>query len=216
MSKRKRTLATIAVVDILILAVIVSVLFLRNSSDPAIDELADMDVVLLPDAPVISDFMLTDHNGESFTKQDFAGKWNLLFFGFTACPDVCPLTMNVLRLFYNDLENTEYGDSTQVIMVSVDPARDTVEAMSNYVSRYHDEFVGLTGELDEISSLADNLYMAFTEPPEHEGNHTPENYEIVHSSYIAIVNPEGKYLSVIRAPHTKERLTKAYFAVRQI
>jgi len=216
MSKRKRTLAVIAIVDILILAVIVGVLFLRNSSDSAVDELADLDVVLLPDALVISDFMLTDHNGESFTKQDFAGNWNLLFFGFTACPDVCPLTMNALRLFYNDLENTEYGDSTQVIMVSVDPARDTVEVMSSYVNGYHDEFVGLTGELDEISSLADNLYIAFTEPPEHEGNHATENYEIVHSSYIAIINPEGEYLSVIRAPHTKERLTKAYFAVRKI
>ena len=88
MSKRKRTFAAIAVVEILMLAVIVGILFLRNPSDSAVDELADLGAVLLPNAPVISDFMLTDHNGESFSKQDLTGNWNLLFFGFTSwCRD---------------------------------------------------------------------------------------------------------------------------------
>jgi len=216
MSKRKRAWVAFAVFDFLLLAVIVSILFIRNSAVPTSDELSQMGVAILPDQPALSDFQLTDHNGNIFSKQDLTGKWNLIFFGFTSCPDVCPLTMNALKLFYNELANTEYDDSTRVIMVSVDPQRDTVEAMANYVTGYHQEFVGLTGEHAVISTLAGELYIAFSEPPEHDGSHNPENYEVVHSGYIAIVNPDGEYFSVMRAPHSKESLTRAYFAIRQI
>lgn len=216
MSKRKRALTAFAVFDILLLAVIVGIFLVRNSTGPTSDELSEMGVAILPDQPALSDFQLTDHNGNSFSKQDLAGKWNLLFFGFTSCPDVCPLTMNALKLFYNDLENTDYADDTRVIMVSVDPQRDTVEAMANYVQRYHQEFVGLTGEHEVITTLAKELYIAFSKVPEHDGNHDTENYQVQHSGYIAIVNPEGGYFSVMREPHSRESLTRAYFAVRQI
>jgi protein SCO1/2 len=216
MSRRKRTLIAFAIVDTLMLAVIVGILIFRNGTDQAANDLADLGAALLPDQPVLSDFALLDHNGERFSKQDLMGNWNLLFFGFTSCPDVCPLTMNVLKLFYDDLAETEYGDSTQVIMVSVDPQRDTVEAMANYVQQYHPEFVGLTGEHAVISKLADELYIAFREAPAHEGDHNPENYEIAHSGYIVMINPDGDYISLIRAPHTKERLTEAYRIVREI
>lgn len=215
MSKRKRTLIAFAVVDILMLAVIVGILVFRNGTDKAANDLAELGAALLPDQPVLSDFSLIDHNGESFTKQELLGNWNLLFFGFTSCPDVCPLTMNVLKLFYDDLVNTEFGDSTQVIMVSVDPQRDSVTAMANYVQQYHDEFIGLTGDLAVISKLADELYIAFTEAPVHDGDHNNENYEIAHSGYIVMINPEGDYVSLIRAPHTKERLSEAYRIVRE-
>lgn len=75
---------------------------------------------------------LTDHNGRPFTRKNLEGRWTLVFFGFTYCPDICPTTMSFLNQLMGQLQGTEAED-TQVVMVTVDPARDTVDQLAGYV-----------------------------------------------------------------------------------
>lgn len=212
-TRRKRAFIAFAVFDLLLITVIAGTFFLRNSTDT---DLGHLGVAVFPDQQSIDSFQLTDHEGNIFTETDLGGTWNLLFFGFTSCPDVCPLTMNALKLFYLDLQETEYSDDTRVVMVSVDPQRDSVDAMARYVDSFHEEFVGLTGDIDIIENLASQLYIAFMEPTPHVEGHGNEDYIIQHSGYIAIISPDGKYHSLIRSPHSKESLSNAYNSIRSI
>jgi protein SCO1/2 len=93
----------------------------------------------------IGSFSLIDHHGEAFTPERLENQWTLLFFGFTNCPDICPTTMAFLDDFVASLEGTEVSD-TEVVMVSVDPARDTPERLASYVPFFNTDFTGVTGE----------------------------------------------------------------------
>ena len=99
---------------------------------------------------------LIDQRGEPFTRDRLVGRWSLVFFGFTYCPDICPTTMAFLDRFMDELEGTEVED-TQVVMVSVDPARDSVEQLAAYVPYFNPEFVGVTGEFLDIHRFATAL-----------------------------------------------------------
>ena len=98
-------------------------------------------------------FSLVDHRGEEFTERNLEGDWTLLFFGFTYCPDVCPTTMAFLSELSESLEGTE-AETTEVVMLSVDPARDTVEQLASYVPYFDPDFTGLTGNFTEVLSLS--------------------------------------------------------------
>ena len=98
------------------------------------------------------EFELINHHGQPFTEASLEGDWTLLFFGFTYCPDVCPTTMSFLAEVKENLVDTE-AESTRVVMVSVDPARDTVEQLAQYVPYFHPEFLGVTGDFPDILSF---------------------------------------------------------------
>ena len=213
MFKNRRALYAFLVVDFFLAIVIIGTFYLRTTA-PA--DLSDLGASVLPQQQVLGHFELTDHRGNAFNNDDLTGSWNLLFFGFTSCPDVCPLTMTALKLFYQELEKADAHSDTRVVMVSVDPQRDTVEAMADYVKRYHEDFVGLTGASTEISNLASQLYIAISHPQTHDTAHEADDYIVEHSGYIAIVNPEGRFHSVLRAPHTLSSLSRAYTAIREI
>ncbi len=124
---------------------------------------------------------------------DFRGKWVLLFFGYTHCPDVCPTTLadlaRVMELLGKDAEKL------QVIMISVDPKRDTPERMAEYVRYFHPSFVGLTGTEDQIRDVATRYGIFYNYP---EG--TPDTgYIVEHTASTLLINPEG-YLKVIFPP----------------
>ena len=86
-----------------------------------------------------------DHHGQVFDNDRLLGKWTLVFFGFTYCPDICPTTMGFLNELMGQLEGTEAED-TEVVMVTVDPARDTVEQLASYVPYFNPDFTGVTGD----------------------------------------------------------------------
>jgi len=104
-------------------------------------------------------FTLVDHRGQAFTQEQLKGHWSLIFFGFTSCPDICPLTLTELSQFYRQLEaESGAADRPQVIMVSVDPARDSTEKMAHYMSSFHEDFVGLNGPYEDVAALARQLF----------------------------------------------------------
>lgn len=151
---------------------------------------------------------LIDHRGEAFDRGRLEGVWTLAFFGFTYCPDVCPTTMAFLNKFMAQLEGTEVED-TQVVMVSVDPARDTVEQLSQYVPYFNPEFIGVTGEFLDIHRFATALNTPFRKVPG-QG----DDYQVDHSANVVLINPRGDYHGFFKAPLDQAKMKLTYRAAR--
>jgi len=152
------------------------------------------------DAPrLINDFSLIDHTGTTVGLDELQGQWSLLFFGFTFCPDICPTTLSVLNEAVSRLEHPP-----QVIMVSVDPERDTPDKLANYVPAFNSTFRGFTGEFDEIVSLAAQVNIAFGKVPGPELG----TYLVSHTASIVVVNPMARYEGFIKAPHNAQNIQK--------
>lgn len=132
------------------------------------------------------DFHLVDDQGKAVTGQDYRGKVVLLYFGYTHCPDVCPLTLAQLHVVMQRLG--PLADGARILFVSVDPARDTPDIMHAYVNAFDPRAVGLSGTPREIEALSKRYRSAFTrEPDKGDGQ-----YEVSHSSAIYVFDRDGK------------------------
>lgn len=156
----------------------------------------------------VGEFTLIDDNGQPFSEEALAGQWSLLFFGFTYCPDICPTTLAQLADFYRRLD-PELKQDTRVMLVSVDPARDTPEKLHDYVRYFHPEFRGLTGEFLELHRVATAFNIPFTKQ-----RGAGENYLVEHSANVVLVNDRGHYVGFIKGPIDVEQLLLTYEAVR--
>jgi protein SCO1/2 len=152
---------------------------------------------------------LIDHKGQPFTRARFQGRWSLVFFGFTYCPDICPTTMAFLNDFVGQLEAAEVADS-QVVLVSVDPARDTVDQMARYVPYFNPDFIGVTGKFLDIHRFATALNTPFRRVPGQD----EENYVVDHSANVVLINPRGDYHGFFKAPLDREKMTVTYRSAR--
>ena len=135
-------------------------------------------------------FTLTAHTGEEVSLSDFRGKVVALFFGYTNCPDVCPTTLAELKQAHGAL--ADLGDELQVLMVSVDPERDTVEKMAAYVPSFNASFLGLTADEEAIAEVA-AYYGVFFQRAKSE---SALGYLVDHSSSVLVIDKEG-YLRVV-------------------
>jgi len=159
---------------------------------------------------IFRDPILVDQNGKPFTKQFFQGKWTLVFFGFTSCPDICPTTLGILSNFYNELQKAGDADQLQIVMVSVDPARDTPEKLREYTAYFNPAFTGVTGEYMELVKFAGDLNSGFTKAPIAGGGYLME-----HSGNITVINPRGDYHGFFKPPFDPLRLRVAFSSVRE-
>lgn len=151
---------------------------------------------------------LLDHNGEAFTPERLQGGWTLVFFGFTYCPDVCPTTMSFLNELVGQLEGTEV-ENTSVVMVSVDPARDTVAQLAGYVPYFNPDFTGVTGEFLDIHRFATALNTPFRKVVG-QG----EDYQVDHSANVVLINPRGDYHGFFKAPLDMAKMKLTYRSAR--
>lgn len=158
----------------------------------------------------IGDFALVDHRGDTFSPASLRGRWTLVFFGFTNCPDVCPTTMAFLDGFVASLEGTEVAD-TSVVMVSVDPARDSVEQLAAYVPYFNEDFTGVTGEFLDLFRFATALNTPFRKVPG-QG----DNYQVDHSANVVLINPRGHYHGFFKAPLDLAKMKVTYRATRYL
>jgi protein SCO1/2 len=154
-------------------------------------------LIFLPQTKELVPTTFTLHTGEPFSAADFAGKWSILFFGFTHCPDICPTTLHTLSQVKEKLAAEGLWDRFQVAMVSVDPQRDTPARLSQYVPFFDQEFIGLTAELEPLTEFARKLGILFiAREPDENGN-----YDVDHSAALILLNPQGQMAGVISAPH---------------
>lgn len=135
------------------------------------------------------DFKLVDDHGKDVTGQDYRGKVVILYFGYTHCPDVCPLTLAQLHVAMQKLQAAGApADDVRILFVSVDPARDTPEIMHAYVNAFDSRAVGLSGTPRAIEALSKRYRSAFTrEPDKGDGQ-----YEVSHSSALYLFDRDGK------------------------
>ncbi len=141
-------------------------------------------------ATVGGPFALTDTTGKRVTDKDFLGHYLLIYFGFTSCPDVCPTELAVMAAALDSLGAE--GEKVQPILITVDPERDTVGALADYVAAFHPRLVGLTGTVEDVQAVAKayRVYFAKTEPD------AIGDYSVDHSSVVYLMDPDGDYLTV--------------------
>ena len=202
MTNRQKRGVTYTLVAIAIFVVVVMLLFLNKITTPRVLSPVELRVngTYVFDQPrIFKDFSLKNHQGQAFSLEQLKGKWSLMFFGFTSCPDVCPATLSMMKDVKAQL-NPDIEQQVQFVMVSVDPARDTVEQLGQYMPYFDPEFVGLTGEFLEIKRLANQLNMAFVKVPQ------GETYTVDHTANIALINPYGHYHGFIKPPLDKSRI----------
>jgi protein SCO1 len=161
------------------------------------------------DSQPLQDFRLQDQDNRAFTRERFKGRWSLLFFGYTHCPDICPLTLAQVKGFYRSLKGTPYQADTQVVFVSVDPKRDTPEVLKRYVGYFDPAFVGVTGTRAQLALLTRPLGIYYA----YQG--VGDNYAVDHSAVIVLIGPQAKLRAVFSAPHTAAVLSSDYLAIRQ-
>jgi protein SCO1/2 len=140
------------------------------------------------EATVGGAFALSDQNGVIRRDADFRGRFMLVFFGFTYCPDVCPTTMIVLKEALEKIGGK--ADRVVPIFISVDPERDTPAVLKPYLAAFGPRFVGLTGSLADVTAAARAYRVYFRKKPQPGGA-----YSVDHSSIIYLMGPDGKYVT---------------------
>jgi protein SCO1/2 len=208
---QKRGIYWTVCIALLFIAVILG-FFIHGLSRPQIlsdAELKAKGTFLFDNPRSFKSFSLIDYNNEPFSPEDLQGKWSLVFFGFTFCPDVCPTTLALLNRFYQEQQQAGMTENLQIILVSVDPGRDTPEKLYDYVRYFNPEFRGVTGEFLDLHRFATQLNIPFSKVP--GGG---ENYTVEHGGNIAIINPNGHYIGFFRAPLELGKLNIGYESIR--
>lgn len=186
---------TLVIVCVFIALVLVG--FIHKMNQPRVlnkHELREKGTVLLQTPRKFSDFALTDHKGQPFGLDQLKGKWSLVFFGFTHCPDICPTTLAAAGRMYAELSNEE-KEQLQVVLISLDPERDTTEKLAQYVPYFHPDFIGASGNQYVLLKLATELNVAYSKVELEDGDYT-----IDHSGNLVLINPLGHYYGFLKPP----------------
>lgn len=152
----------------------------------------------------LPEFQLTDHRNQTLDRDALTGHWSLMFFGYTHCPDICPITLQTLNQMYRAIEDADVRDALRVYFVSVDPDRDTAELLADYVGYFNQDFIGATAPLDALRILTGALGIAHQL---HKKSESDSNYLVDHSGAIVLLNPQAEYAGLFSAPH--DHLTMA-------
>lgn len=171
-------------------------------------------VVGVPDEVEIGGpFSLVDHRGRAVTDQDFRGRFMLIFFGYTFCPDICPTELQTVADAIDRMGPA--GKKVAPIFVSVDPERDTVAVLKDYVRNFHPRLVGLTGTVEQVARAAKayRVYYAKTPAPairlgggRVEGGEA--DYLMSHSSFLYLVGPDGRLRLLLRGGQSAEDIAR--------
>lgn len=183
-----------------VLALIVGLMVAKNkqtSTEQGIGEITLVSGTALNPGKAIQPFELRDHQGNVFDLERLKGQWTLLFFGFTNCPDICPVTMQLLKSVKNNLVEKDAWKNIQVGFLSVDPARDTVEQLSKYVPHFDPEFIGITGTVQNIELFTKQMSMPFQLEEKNDRGH----YNVAHSASMLLISPDAELRGIISAPH---------------
>jgi len=146
------------------------------------------------------------------------GHWNFVFFGYTNCPDICPMTLNVLNQAWQKLaaEHDKAGksltDDLQVVFISVDPSRDDLAKMQQYVNYFNPAFLGVTGNDKQLALISKYFGIVYEKVANKEDS--ADNYLVNHGSAIIIINPKGEYQGVFSAPHEAHNIATDFAKIK--
>jgi protein SCO1/2 len=181
MARVNRTVIGISLAVVLMVAAVVGYLAVYTNKGPAGGT-----------ASIGGPFTLVNQDGKTVTEADFKGKYQLIYFGYTYCPDVCPTTLTAMSDAITALGAK--GDKVTPIFITIDPARDTVEQLKMYVGYFGPRMVGLTGTPEQIAAAAKAYRVYYAKVPE-PGNPEGDAYSMDHSSIVYFMSPDGLFLS---------------------
>jgi cytochrome oxidase Cu insertion factor (SCO1/SenC/PrrC family) len=144
-----------------------------------------------PDRSLVSRYLLMDTNGRAVTNQDFRGSFQLIAFGYTFCPDICPTTLAEMSLVMKRLG--PLSERLQPIFVTVDPERDTPEILTRYTAYFHPRIIGLTGSPALVRRVADNFKVRYEKHQQPGGD--PMSYSVDHSAGMYLLGPDGSFVA---------------------
>jgi protein SCO1/2 len=159
------------------------------------NQAVEIKALLYPTPKLLPDFEMTSHTNESFSQNQWLGKWSVVFFGFTFCPDICPTTLSALAEVYDNLP-PDVKSKTQFVMVSVDPERDTVERLAGYVPFFNEDFIGIRGSAEQLKTLSMSVGAVYMKQP------MGDTYTMQHTGRIFIVDPMGRRFGIFAEDHT--------------
>lgn len=202
-NKNTFPIGTLLVFGIFLLVMLVTYMLVKPPPPPA-----ELVGVLRPEFRLLQPFKLTDHNGAVFNQERIKGKWTLVFFGYTSCPDICPATLYVLNSVQGLLEDEtgEVPADMQVVFISVDPERDTSEKLASYVTHFNKRFIGVTAAKTDIDRLTGQFGAGYILEPEA----SPGQYLVAHTSAIFLVDPLGRLVASFSQPHNPKTITTQY------
>ncbi len=202
----------ILIIAIFILTVLT--LFINKLTTPralSTNELLINGLFLFEKPKPISEFTFISANGEEFNKLDLNGKWTLMYFGFTRCPDECPTTMYQISKLIKVLREKEFPlDDKQWVLVSIDPERDTPEDINKYAKGFDEDFIGVSNIRPMLLNLATQLSVNNVMP---SGDDIGHSHLDNHVNNIILLNPEGDFAGVFRPPFNVSRLSLTYQSV---
>ncbi len=152
--------------------------------------LKNLNALVYENAKSLSDFTLKNQHGEPVTKAQFKGQWNLVFLGYTSCPDICPLTLAKLNAVYKELE-ADYP--LQIWFVSVDPNRDTAEKRKQYIDYFNPNFLAVSGEHKDLFPVVRELGLIYA-----ISDTTKADYAVDHSASVALVDDTGALRAIFK------------------
>jgi len=186
-------------------AVVSFYFFMLKPSHAVTVSTSKIDGVLLPEAQAIKDFKLIDHQGHPFTQANLKGKWTLLFFGFTNCGYVCPTTLTALnKMDQILLQKLKPEQMPQVVLVTVDPERDSIKKLNQYIKAFNPRFIAVRGELPATTAFEKQLHIVAVKVK------TKQDYYYDHSAEVLVFNPAGKLQAYFSYPHEPVKMSEDY------
>jgi protein SCO1/2 len=171
-----------------------------------------LEATVLDPARPLAPFTLEDHNKAPFTLQTLKGHWSFLFFGYTHCPDVCPITLQAMQVAWKQIPHSRDDPAApHLYFISVDPDRDTPDMLKRYVQYFDPGFIGVTGKADEIDKLANRIGVLYGFEDKKPGS---DEYQVNHSAQIILIDPHGNMRAVFSPPHDPATIARNFKTIR--
>ena len=167
----------------------------------------ELATVLPADTRQVPEFEMQNQHGEMVGRELFIDRWSLLVFGYTSCPDVCPISMSVLKQASLLITQSPGSPIPQIVFVSVDPARDTAKRLQDYLAYFDDSFIGLSGSEAETRNLTRTLGIVYKIDDDADSN---ANNLIDHSATFLLINPDAGLQAILSAPHDPHSVANDY------
>lgn len=190
------------------IAVVLSAIFIvTNVSSTTLEQGESIAIRFLKEPVKVTDFEFRDHANRKFDRKRLLGHWTIIYFGYLNCPDICPLTMSVLqRVWQAHPEIRTQSEAVQVVFVSVDPDRDSVNNLAAYVEYFNPHFIGVTGTdamLEKFTKNIGSVY-AFEDDPRDD-----DNYIVQHTTDLFLLDPGGYVVARLPEPHQAQSIYQA-------
>jgi protein SCO1/2 len=174
-----------------------------SSEQPPAPPFEPQSATLVPDPRPLQPFELPDTRGGSFSPQTLDGRWSLLSFGYTHCPDVCPTTLAIMDNVDQKLLGTPVDGALEMVFVSVDPERDSLDQIREYLAFFNPRFRGATGDHEALHRLTDQIGVLYAKADQVD---TALGYLLDHSAHLVLLDPEARLRALFGAPHVPDQI----------